>query len=97
MLHQKLREYAKLLLTSGVNLQKNQTLFISVDVESKEFAYIVTEEAYKMGCFEVVVNWRSIPVAKQRLLYARENALIRQPNWLSAYYKTYDDRKSAFR
>lgn len=96
MLHQKLREYAKLLLTSGVNLQKNQTLFISVDVESKEFAYIVTEEAYKMGCFEVVVNWRSIPVAKQRLLYARENALIRQPNWLSAYYKTYVDRKSAF-
>ena len=42
-----LKKYAHTLLKSGVNLQEDQTLVISVDVENKDFAVIVTEEAYE--------------------------------------------------
>ena len=34
----RLQNYAHALLTTGVNLQKNQTLVISVDVENSDFA-----------------------------------------------------------
>ena len=44
-----LKKYAHTLLKYGVNLQKDQTLVISVDVENKDFAVIVTEEAYELG------------------------------------------------
>ena len=40
-----LRKYARTLLQSGVNLQEKQTLIVSVDVDNKDFAVIVTEEA----------------------------------------------------
>ena len=66
-----LKKYAHTLLKYGVNLQKDQTLVISVDVENKDFAVIVTEEAYELGAKEVVLNWRCSPIARQRLLHAK--------------------------
>ena len=44
-----IKKYAHTLLKYGVNLQEDQTLVISVDVENKDFAVIVTEEAYELG------------------------------------------------
>ena len=93
-----LKKYAHTLLKYGVNLQEDQTLVISVGVENKDFAVIVTEEAYKLGAKEVVLNWRCSPIARQRLLHANESVLenlltgflnftnsismIRQPSYL---------------
>ena len=51
-----LKKYAHTLLKYGVNLQEDQTLVISVDVENKDFAVIVTEEAYELGAKEVVLK-----------------------------------------
>lgn len=73
-----LRKYARTLLQYGVNLQQDQTLVISVDVENKDFAVIVTEEAYELGAKEVVLNWRCSPIARQRLLHANESVLENQ-------------------
>ena len=70
-----LKKYAHTLLKNGVNLQQDQTLVISVDVENKDFAVIVTEEAYELGAKEVVLNWRCSPIARQRLLHASESVL----------------------
>lgn len=70
-----LKKYAHTLLKYGVNLQQDQTLVISVDVENKDFAVIVTEEAYELGAKEVVLNWRCSPIARQRLLHAKESVL----------------------
>ena len=50
-------------------------IVISVDVENKDFAVIVTEEAYELGAKEVVLNWRCSPIARQRLLHANESVL----------------------
>ena len=42
-----LRKYARTLLQSGVNLQEKQTLIVSVDVDNKDFAVIVTDWVLK--------------------------------------------------
>lgn len=91
-----LKKYAHTLLKYGVNLQEDQTLVISVDVENKDFAVIVTEEAYGLGAKEVVLNWRCSPIARQRLLHAKESVLERPANWISEFYKQYIDDKAAF-
>ena len=91
-----LKKYAHTLLKYGVNLQEDQTLVISVDVENKDFAVIVTEEAYKLGAKEVVLNWRCSPIARQRLLHAKESVLEKPANWIPEFYKQYIDDKAAF-
>lgn len=91
-----LKKYAHTLLKYGVNLQQDQTLVISVDVENKDFAVIVTEEAYRLGAKEVVLNWRCSPIARQRLLHANESVLEKPANWIPEFYKQYIDDKAAF-
>ena len=91
-----LKKYAHTLLKYGVNLQEDQTLVISVDVENKDFAVIVTEEAYELGAKEVVLNWRCSPIARQRLLHANESVLEKPANWIPEFYKQYIDDKAAF-
>ena len=91
-----LKKYAHTLLKYGVNLQQDQILVISVDVENKDFAVIVTEEAYELGAKEVVLNWRSSPIARQRLLHAKESVLEKPANWIPEFYKQYIDDKAAF-
>ena len=91
-----LKKYAHTLLKYGVNLQQDQTLIISVDVENKDFAVIVTEEAYELGAKEVVLNWRCSPIARQRLLHAKESVLENPANWIPEFYKQYIDDKAAF-
>ena len=91
-----LKKYAHTLLKYGVNLQQDQTLVISVDVENKDFAVIVTEEAYELGAKEIVLNWRCSPIARQRLLHANESVLEKPANWIPEFYKQYIDEKAAF-
>ena len=91
-----LKKYAHTLLKYGVNLQQDQTSVISVDVENKDFAVIVTEEAYELGAKEVVLNWRCSPIARQRLLHASESVLEKPANWIPEFYKQYIDDKAAF-
>ena len=91
-----LKKYAQTLLKYGVNLQQDQTLVISVDVENKDFAVIVTEEAYELGAKEIVLNWRCSPIARQRLLHASESVLEKPANWIPEFYKQYIDDKAAF-
>ncbi len=92
----KLREYARLLIQTGVNLQDKQTLVVSVDVEQKDFAVIITEEAYDLGAKEVVINWRHSPITRQRLLHADASCLETPANWIPVFYQQYVDEKAAF-
>lgn len=92
----RLQKYAHALLTTGVNLQKDQTLVINVDVENQDFALIVTQEAYALGANEVVLNWRSTTIGKERLLHAADEVLANPAPWIPEYYKTYVDKGAAF-
>ncbi len=91
-----LQEYAKTLLANGVNLQKNQILVVNVDVDNKDFALILTQEAYRLGAKDVVVNWRHTPITRERLLHADKEVLAHPAKWIPVYYQEWVNQKAAF-
>ncbi len=52
-----LEKYAKLIVKTGINLQKDQTLVVTAPIEGAEFTRMIAEVAYKSGAHDVVINW----------------------------------------
>ena len=69
----KLREYAKLLVEVGLNVQPGQTLVLSSPVECAYFARLCASAAYDAGCREVVMNWGDDYLAREKYLRADVN------------------------
>lgn len=59
-----LKEYAKLLATYGLNVQKGQDVIILSSVENPEFTALCVEECYKAGARKVVIDWEYQPLQK---------------------------------
>ena len=59
-----LREYAKLIVRCGINVQKGQDVLVYADLDQPEFVQMVVEEAYKAKAREVTVFWNYQPLAK---------------------------------
>ena len=47
--HNKLKQYAELLVRVGMNVQPQQPVFIRSSVEALELTHLIVEEAYKAG------------------------------------------------
>ena len=65
-----LREYARLAVRRGVNLQKGQKLVIRAGVDSAPFVRLLTGEAYAVGARDVIVWWSDERIARERYLHA---------------------------
>ena len=50
------KDYADLLVRSGINLRKGQRLAISCPVECADFARLCAAAAYEAGCREVIMS-----------------------------------------
>ena len=57
-----LREYAKLIVRCGVNVQKGQEVLIFAGLDQPEFVAMVVDEAYKAKAGKVTVNWNYQPL-----------------------------------
>ena len=64
-----LREYAKLIVRCGVNVQKGQEVVIYAELDQPEFVKMVVEEAYKAKAKKVTVEWSYQPLAKIHVRY----------------------------
>ena len=64
-----LREYAKLIVRCGLNVQKGQEVMIYADLDQPEFVKLVVEEAYKAKAKKVVVEWNYQPLEKIHVRY----------------------------
>lgn len=84
---EKLRSYAELALTLGVNLAPGQVLAIKCFYDHAPLARAVTEVAYEMGARFVDV-WYWDPITKRsRVQHAPEDSLDWTPPWLHARYE----------
>ncbi len=63
---EKLQKYAKMCITVGVNLKKDQSVFITTDINSAEFARMIAKEAYLNGAKDVHLNYVDEKFAKVR-------------------------------
>ncbi len=50
-------KYAELLVRTGVNIQKGQSLVITSPIECVEFTRVVSVKAYEAGAREVFIRW----------------------------------------
>ena len=64
-----LREYAKLIVRCGVNVQKGQELLVHAGLDQPEFVAMVVEEGYKAGAGKVTVNWDYQPLTRLHAEY----------------------------
>lgn len=77
-----LREYAKLIVRSGVNVQKGQEVMIYAGLDQPEFVQMVVEEAYKAKAKEVIVEWSYQPLSKIHTRYQTVKTLGEVPQWV---------------
>ncbi len=76
-----MRKYARLLVKSGVNIQKGQQLNIMTDVEAADFVNILAEEAYRAGAGKVQVDWSSTELTKLAYRHRTVRSLCEVPDW----------------
>ena len=79
-----LREYAKLIVRCGVNVQKGQEVTIYADLDQPEFVAMVVEEAYKAKAKKVTVEWNYQPLQKLHVRYQSVKALGTVTEWQKA-------------
>jgi len=85
----KLREYAKLLVEVGLNVQKGQTLLIQSPVDCAYFARLCADAAYDAGCREVVMNWGDDYLTRARYLRAADEVFDEVPEWRRHFCNDY--------
>ena len=79
-----LREYARLIVRSGVNVQKGQEGMVYADLDQPEFVKMVVEEAYKAKASKVIVEWNYQPLAKIHTRYQSLKTMSTVPEWTKA-------------
>ena len=84
-----LREYAKLIVRTGLNVQKGQTVLVVADLDQPEFVQMVVEEAYKAKAKEVMVQWTYQPLAKLHYRYRTVKSLGTLKDWEKARQEFY--------
>ena len=86
-----LREYAKLIVRCGINVQKGQDVLIYADLDQPEFVKMVAEEAYKAKARQVIVNWNYQPLDKIHVRYQSVKTLGEVTEWHKARQQHYCD------
>lgn len=75
MTAERLKQYARLIVRSGLNVQKGQEVIIKCGLDQPEFVATVVEECYQSGASRVTVNWNYMPVSKLNYLYRTQETL----------------------
>ena len=90
------KEYAYLVLKSGLNLQKGQRLVISCPVECADFARICTSLAYQLGCKEVIMRWTDDDIIRDKFLYASSDVFDAIEPWDVQFYNCLTEEKACW-
>lgn len=91
-----LEKYARLIVKSGVNIQKNQILVVRSPIACAEFTRAIAKVAYEEGAKDVVVDWSDELLSKIRYIHAPEAVFEEFPNWKKEFYINYMKEGAAF-
>ena len=89
-------KYALLLVKTGINIQKDQTLVINSPIECAPFTRIVSRIAYEEGARDVVINWRDELSSKIKFINAPEEIFEEFPDWQRDFYLSNARKGAAF-
>ncbi|MBO5128990.1 MAG: aminopeptidase [Oscillospiraceae bacterium] len=86
-----LREYARLIVRCGINVQKGQEVLVYADLDQPEFVQMVVEEAYKAKAKRVIVEWNYQPLQKVHVRYQSVKTLGAVEEWQKARQQHFCD------
>ena len=90
------REYAELVIKSGLNLQPGQRLSITCPVVNADFARLCAAAAYEAGCKEVLVRWRDDALTRMKYLRADDAVFDKVHSWEVDYCDILSEEGAAF-
>ena len=76
-----LREYARLIVRTGINVQKGQDVLVMADLDQPEFVKLVVEECYKAKARKVTVIWEYQGLQKLHARYQTVKTMGEVPQW----------------
>ena len=91
-----IQKYAKLIVTSGLNVQPKQILVIEANIEAAVLVRAVTKEAYEIGAKEVVVRYSDEVVTKMKYEYGDIEIFSQVPTWVEEFRNGYARENAAF-
>lgn len=95
-LNERINEFARLAVKTGVNIQPGETLLIRADVLAYDFARRCVQEAYKAGAKHVYVEYSDEFATREKYLNAPEEAFDEYPVWQSDKYTQIAKEGGAF-
>ena len=90
-----LKEYAKLIVRCGMNVQKGQEVLIRAQLDQPEFVQMVVEECYKAKAKEVTVQWNYQPLEKIHVRNQSVKTMGTVKEWEKARQQYYCDTLTA--
>lgn len=79
--NENLEKYARLIVETGVNVEKNHTVVLQINVDQAPLARLITKEAYRLGAAEVIVQWTDDVIQKEFLTHADQDHLETVPHY----------------
>ena len=77
-----LRNFAKLIVKQGVNVQKKQSVIVNASLEAADLVRLVVEECYKAKAREVRVDWTDDALTKLHYKYQKLETLCEVKPWV---------------
>ena len=85
-----LQKYARLIAETGVATEKGHTVVLQISVDQAPLARLITQEAYKLGAAEVIVQWTDDQIQREFLLHAAtdriedvpQSKIVQADEWL---------------
>ncbi len=70
-----LREYARLLVKSGIAVKRGDIVIVNAGLDQPEFVKMVVEECYRAKAAKVMVEWSYLPLAKLNVNHMNKKLL----------------------
>ena len=79
--NENLKKYARLIAETGVNVQDNHTVVLQISVDQAPLARLITEDAYRLGAAEVIVQWSDETIQREFLAHAATDRIENVPQY----------------
>ena len=79
--NENLKKYARLIAETGFNVQDNHTVVLQISVDQAPLARLITEEAYRLGAAEVIVQWSDETIQREFLAHAATDRIENVPQY----------------
>jgi len=86
-----LKNYARLIARTGVNVAKGQEVVIAADLDQPEFVKMLVEECYRAGASKVTVDWNYSPLDKVHIRGRSLKTMSRVEAWEEEKMRHYSE------